>query len=260
MKTVASLWIGDRLGVIERTSINSFLKQGHHFILYAYNNLKNIPDGIELRNAQDIFPCEHIIQHKKTGSVALHSDLFRYALMKQKEIIWVDLDIIALKHFNFDTDWIIGFEKDNSVGNAVLRLPEYSKALQEIQKITPTTKWLPPTLDWSQKIRYFFKSLYYGGLTIDRWPYGHTGPGLITYYMKQFNEISHVMPTEIFYSVPFDKARDMLLPETIPLKSLPKEAYAIHLWGKELKNHLQKEFNNEIPEGSLLAEIISLYS
>lgn len=260
MKNIASLWIGNTLGVIERSSIKSFLRQGHNFTLYTYSTVEGIPDGVEIRDASEVYPCETIVHHKKTGSPALHSDLFRYALMEKSNTVWVDLDIVALKKFDFSTDWVIGFESEahSFVGSAVLQLPESSKTLQAAKKIDEKTRGLPPTLTRSQRIRYFFKSLYYGSLTIDRWPYGSVGPALLTHYLKHFNELSHVMPQDVFYSITLDRVHDILTPGAMSLQSLPENVYAIHLWGKQLRNCLEKDFHNKIPKGSLLSEIISL--
>lgn len=255
MKTIASLWIGDSLGLIEKASILSFLNHGHKFVLYSYNEIKGVPDGAEVRDASEVLPCQNIICHRKTGSPALHSDLFRYALMNQTDTIWVDLDIIAIKRFDFDTDWVLGFESDSSVGSAVLRLPLESQTLHEAQKININTRGLPETINLSQRIRYFFKSLYYGKLTIDRWPYGSIGPALLTHHLNLSGEISHVMPQEVFYSIPFDNVSDILRPNKLSIASLPETAYGIHLWGKELRAQLD-EIGGEIPKNCFLDELL----
>ena len=144
MATVASLWIGDRLGPIEQASIRSFLKVGDTFILYAYNPIIGIPPGVEVKDAQEILPCTRIIRHKKTGSPAIHADLFRYALLEKTGITWVDLDVIALKPFRFEGDYVFGYENERSVANGVLRLPKNSKTLQELLSIKIDTKGYPP--------------------------------------------------------------------------------------------------------------------
>lgn len=144
--TVASLWIGERLGMIEKASIRSFLKVGDHFILYAYNPIANVPDGVEVRDAQEVYPCRSIIRHKKSGSPALHSDLFRYALQAKTDYIWVDLDIIALRSFDFPRPWVFGLETETEANNAVLKLPKDSQTLQELLKINERTIGLPPMM------------------------------------------------------------------------------------------------------------------
>ena len=45
-KIIRSLWIGDVLPDTAILSINSFLKNGHEFHLYVYDDVKNVPDGV----------------------------------------------------------------------------------------------------------------------------------------------------------------------------------------------------------------------
>ena len=42
---IQSLWIGDRLSVMERLCIQSFLDQGHQFHLYLYAPCDRVPAG-----------------------------------------------------------------------------------------------------------------------------------------------------------------------------------------------------------------------
>lgn len=256
MKTIASLWIGDSLGLIEKASILSFLNHGHKFVLYTYGQVKGIPVNVEVKDANDIFPDNPILLHKKTRSPALHSDLFRYTLMDKTDYIWVDLDIIALKPFDFQSDWIVGFEANYSISGAVFRVPKTSHTIQALLKLEKDTKGIPPVLKGFQRFRYQLKSLAYGGLSIDRWPYAITGPGLITYYMKKFQEDKFALPPAVFYCIPIEEVGKLLTPFAITKSSLPKTAYGVHLWGKELRAQLD-EIGGEIPKNCFLDELLS---
>jgi hypothetical protein len=44
-RVVQSLWIGDRLSVMEQLCISSFLRHGHVFHLYVYQQTEGIPAG-----------------------------------------------------------------------------------------------------------------------------------------------------------------------------------------------------------------------
>jgi len=43
---IQSLWVGQRLSSMERLSIQSFLKNGHPFHLFAYNEIEDLPEGV----------------------------------------------------------------------------------------------------------------------------------------------------------------------------------------------------------------------
>jgi len=99
---IQSLWIGSELSVIELISINSFLKNGHQFHLYAYEHINNIPPGTILKDANDIIPFTNrfsITEGFGKGSIAPFSDYFRLNLMQKIGGWWVDLDVVCLKNF-----------------------------------------------------------------------------------------------------------------------------------------------------------------
>lgn len=251
MATVASLWIGNTLGAIEVASIRSFLTQGDDFILYTYDQVQNIPDGTEVKDAREIFPTETIIRHKKNGSPAIHADLFRYKMLAQTDYIWVDLDVIALKPFNFDSDWVFGLETEREANNAILRLPRDSQTLRDLLSLATISRGLPPTLKGFRRFRYWAKSLG-RGLTVDRWPWGATGPRALTYYLEKNNEMGKALPISAFYAIPLSEAHHFAMPGKITKENLPLNAWAVHLWGKELREYIKNECGNAIPEGSFL--------
>src|SRR5207253_1910437 len=53
-RIIQSLWIGSELSVMERMSIISFLRNGHEYHLYTYNDLPNVPDGTVIKDANGI--------------------------------------------------------------------------------------------------------------------------------------------------------------------------------------------------------------
>ena len=40
---IQSLWIGNEISNIEKLCINSYIKNGHAFHLYAYNDIEGVP-------------------------------------------------------------------------------------------------------------------------------------------------------------------------------------------------------------------------
>ena len=55
-----SLWIGGRLSVMERLSIQSFLDHGYAFHLYAYQAVENVPAGTVVLPGDQILPADSI--------------------------------------------------------------------------------------------------------------------------------------------------------------------------------------------------------
>ena len=92
---VHMLWIGDALSELELASIRSFLKNGFIVNFWIYNAVKNVPDGVVLRDANEIIDGVKIRRCKK-GSYAAFSDFFRYKVIQKESGLWADVDVICL--------------------------------------------------------------------------------------------------------------------------------------------------------------------
>lgn len=258
-RKLASFWDGPALSPIEQISILSFLATGHELIIYSTGPLEGLPPGVELRDASEILSTSRIIKHRKTGSVALYSDLFRYALLKKTDFIWVDLDIIALRPLPDDLDYIFGYEEDGEVNGAILRLPAGSAALKQLCRFNMDTHGYPPHLAGFRRIRYIVRSFGLG-LPISDWPWGSIGPRGLTHYLKQTGEISHALPIKAFYPIKYQETARFTQPRDLTFASFAAETYAVHLWGKALRQHIQKNCAGVIPAESFLDHAISRYS
>ena len=106
---VQSLWVGNRLSRMEHYSIKSFLRLGYKFILYTYEPVANVPKGTIIKKGDSIIPKNEIFLLKKT--LLPFADIFRYKMLYMNGGYWVDLDMIALKQFNFNEPYIFSSER-----------------------------------------------------------------------------------------------------------------------------------------------------
>lgn len=251
MAELASFWVGERLGPVEIASLRSFLRHGDRITVYSPGPLAGLPEGAVWRDASEVMPSAQIVRHRKSGSPALHSDMFRYQLMARTAQIWVDLDMIALRPFDFGSDWVFGHETPDEVNGAVLRLPGHSKTLQALLEYVPGTRGIPPFLTGTRRLRYRIRGLG-RGLPIERWPWGAIGPRALTHFLRETGEISHALPVSAFYAVPLGQAARFLAPGGLARRDLPADAWGVHLWAKQLRAALTADFNGQIPAGSFL--------
>ena len=252
---VASLWIGAKLGLIEQLTIQSFLAHGHHFTLFTTEKVEGIPAGTVVRNANEIFPCQHIVRDHKTGSPAIHADMFRYAMLAKTELMWVDMDVLCLRPFHPSSPYVFGFEDETTVNNAVLRLPQNSPTLAALLTYQPNTKGYPPFFSIERKIRYWLKG---GGRKpkISKWPWGAIGPKGLTYHLQQTGETKYALSQQAFYAVPAKNIAALITANTqLPDLSSP-EVFYLHLWGKELRQAIAQR---GIVPGSFLAQQMTSY-
>ena len=122
MLQCVTLWIGERLGAVERACMRSVLRQDHRVALYCYRPPMGIPDGVEVRDASDVLPEAKVFRTHR-GSVAAFSDWFRYELQRAGAGTWVDTDMYLLRPIDETRPYLFGEEASGVLNNAVLRLP-----------------------------------------------------------------------------------------------------------------------------------------
>lgn len=127
---IKGLWIGTELSPNELLSINSYLFHGHQYELFTYSQICNVPEGVIIKNANEIIPESEIFtftlgRHNK--SLSMFSDLFRYRLLYLTGGWWSDLDMICLKPYDFDQDYVFAQEKHRdgriNVNGSVIKAP-----------------------------------------------------------------------------------------------------------------------------------------
>ena len=121
LATINAIWIGPNLGPIHVACLKSFLNQGHKVILHSYKCPQDKPEKVEFADANLLIPEDQIIRHRETGSFSLFSNLLRYELLRKELGLYVDCDIFCLKPI-IDAKYIIGFEDNNSLNGAVLKI------------------------------------------------------------------------------------------------------------------------------------------
>lgn len=149
---IGSLWIDGPLSWMETSSLQSFVALGHDVVLYTYGNIPNVPAGVDLRDAREVWDSARIVIHKESGSPAPHADIFRVMMVRQTGRVWVDTDVIALRPFTRDIRWFVGHERQDKreLGNAVLGLPADSRLLAGLHDFLTDPAPTPP---WMQEAR-----------------------------------------------------------------------------------------------------------
>ena len=250
---IATLWIGGRLSWLEQLCLKSFVDAGHDTTLYSYSHIDNVPDGVHQVSAEEIFPAEPMYRHARTGSPAIHADLFRLNMLKKTNKIWVDADMYCYRPFDFKTKTVFGWEKPGLVCNAVLGLPKNSKALNNMIKFFEDEyaigPWLKP---WQQ--RELAAERDAGNpihMTSQNW--GFTGPAAVTYFLQQSGEIEKAHSEKAFYPISFKHRNHMILSKfDVEKDDLTDDTYGVHFWARRMKPRLEEKENNWPRRGSFM--------
>ena len=250
---IHALWIGEKLGPITRCCLKSFVQHGHQVILHTYSEIVDIPEDIIISDANKIINQDKIIKHKKTGSYALFSDIFRYELLKKIKGngIYVDCDVYCIRPMHQEK-YILAFEDDYKINGAVLALPEDSQVLENLLTAAYDPYFIPPWYSKGKQLRFKIKKLFGMSRHISEMPWGVIGPVAITYYIKENNFLSYVKPIDYYYPIHFHCISKLLDPELTLEDLITHRTQCIHLYNEMLKN---VNLTN-IPESCILSKML----
>ena len=182
--TVNAVWVGDELGPIAAACLRSFVRMGHRTCLHAYDRVKDLPPGVELVDAAKIIERSKIVRHKRTGSFALFSDLYRYELLARGAGIYIDCDVYCVRPIR-SREYVIGYERDGATNGAVLAMPSDCLLLTKLRHAAAGPGFIPPWLKPEKRIIHKLGYLLGLGRSAHSMPWGTLGPHALTYYVKE---------------------------------------------------------------------------
>ena len=254
---IQSLWIGKELSTIEQLCIASFLHHGHEFHLYTYEPMAGIPNGTQVKDANEIIPSKEIFTCKQ-GSYAIFADWFRWELLYKKGNIWVDTDLICLKPFIFDNEIVFGLEKKGTAAVGMLQFPPEHKFSEFMKNICLHPNDFLPYDSARRKLRKIKRILLGRGCMHAGW--GEVGgPEGFTNALKYFNLLYLAKPFTYFYAIPYFNC-DAFFNETLANDvDLFSHSYAVHLWNEILRRDDSFDKNMKFPKNSLFEQLKTRY-
>jgi len=210
---IQGLWIGDKLSTLERLSLSSFIKNGHEYHLYTYNDIENIPDNVIIKDGREILPKEEIFSYQSgegRGSFSAFSNFFRYKLLSDKGGWWVDTDMICLKPFDFNDEYVFSSEhyvtkNEDVVTSGIIKAPKDSEIMKRNWEICKSKD--PMKIVW-----------------------GEVGPRLVREAVENFSLNKYVKSHQTFCPLGFEEWHKVINPN-IQLK-FGEDVYAVHLWNE----------------------------
>ena len=250
MPQCVTLWIGDELGPVERACLRSIARH-HRMALYCYDDLRGVPNEVELRDASEILPYETVTA-PWCARADLYSDWFRYELLRRGLGTWVDTDVYLLSPFDMDSPYLFGVESPKYLNSAVFRAPTDSPLIPRlldpfVKQTTP--KWIP----WHKYLPRRLRELLTGKVDFTDLPWGTMSPVALTVLARELGLTHLAQPQERFYPVSWQEAPWILEPYIGLADVVGEGTVAIHLW-----NYCISSFKNEpAPHGSFLERLQS---
>ncbi len=240
---IGMLWVEGALSYVEVLCAQSFLDAGHHVKLYHYKDVQNVPEGVELVHGDAVLKIDNFIQHGRTGSLALFSDVFRYHLLQQNDrMIWADLDAYCVKPFETETGHFFGWESKHHINGGVLGLPPDSEALGQLLDMTEDEYGIPEWYPEEEKTR--LQTLKDDGTPVHvgemRW--GVWGPQAVTHYLHKTGESKYAFQIPGLYPVGFRERRILMrgwAKEKVE-GLITDETYSVHFYGRRVREFLSK--------------------
>ena len=224
MTSVFSTFWSGKITLREYVCINSFLANSHKYYIYSYEQLNGLPEGAELKNAEEIISKEEYLLYKQRlpNRWDLFSDKFRYNLLYKRGGWWVDTDIICLKK-EIDiklNDTFICYYDNKELNNAVLKFPKGDQIMEFCVKYIK---------DWEIANNFEYKKL----------SWGEFAPPLLTKAVKSLNRLDEVYLYQYAYPIQMKNTLDIFKKNKnkFILNNL-KNAYFSHLWNEILKREM----------------------
>lgn len=207
-KIIQGLWIGPSLSIMEQISISSFLMNGHEYHLYVYDEVKNIPESVVIKDGNAILPASIIFRYKHQNSYAGFANFFRYKLLLEKGGWWADADTVCLKPFDFNEEYVFSSEMYRGkevVNSGIIKAPAGSNVMAYAWEICKTTD--REKLVW-----------------------GETGPALIYAAINKFSLEKYKKQYNVFCPLGWAEWHKVLEPDAA--WAFDENTYAIHLWNE----------------------------
>lgn len=231
---IQSLWVGDRLSVMEQLCISSFLRHKHEFHLYTYQDIAGIPSGTVVLDGNKILPASRIFTYKEHQTYAGFANFFRYKLLLEKGGWFVDADTICVKPFQFRSKYVFsseGIHGQQLINVAAIKVPAGSSLMQYA---------------WDACER----------LNVGKLQWSQCGPALFKQAVEANSLQRYVRPWDVFCPVHFSEWEKLLEPDV--RWNFGKETQAIHLWN-ELWRRSDRHKDARYPASCLYEELKQRY-
>jgi hypothetical protein len=202
------------------------------FDLYTYDEDLDVPDGVTLRDASEIYDEDEVFTYQEgpgAGSVAAFANMFRYKLLYERGGWWVDMDVLYTGHPLPEDKTFLGKQNETDVCNAIMRAEPGNPVVHEC-------------LDTAEELRADVS-------------WGEAGPKLLTDVARRHG--AETAPPDYAYPLSWGDAPDVYQPEeTASVESRVNRAEApfVHLWNEILRRTgIQKTIAP--PAGSYLHEV-----
>jgi hypothetical protein len=208
-----------------------------------------VPAGVELADAAHILPREALDRYRG-GGASKFSNRFRYELQRRGRGIWIDCDIYLLAPLPSAPPHLFGWQSDELINIAVLRLPQDSPLLPPLLAGLEDEE-VPPWLSRSARLAAHWRKWRTGRPGLAAMPRATTGPHAMTWLARANGLDREALPRETFYPIPWQEADWIRDPAARLEDRIGEGTLALHLWNEQIVGFK----DSPAPPGSFLARL-----
>jgi len=266
------------LGPLERACLYSMLEHGHRVTLFCHKKVERIPEGVEVRDAREVTGDRPVVMHLRNvnkpnryPSPTLFADLFRYHMIKQLGMVWLDLDCFMLQPLMVPKEGylFVRFPKEfawgNQINNAILALPQSSPTLNHLTEFCEDEYPIPPFYPLRWKAKLHFMSAIGKPVHVSYQKWGVWGPHALSYFVRKNGKEDYAVNSQLFYPISMEDIEGFkrgkhpfFLPSDQVKELYLKDAISVNLDGAEMNRRLGELDKTKIPKGSYLDEILKI--
>lgn len=224
--TISGVWVGERLIPLAHACMNSFLRMGHSYDLYTYNEVEGVPEGVSIKDGNKIISQEKIFWAH--GGWETFTDRFAYQFLKLRGGWWVDSgDVLCASRVLPSNELVFAEEKVGVINNAVLKFPKEHFAILKLIE-------------------------YCNGVDSAAARWGATGPLALSTVFAEADISQHKVAGDLIYPIHWRETPQLLFPEYMDeIRDRTRHSPFVHLWGSTLR---EIGFDNDMKpfEGSYI--------
>lgn len=233
-QAVRTFWQGRPLSAYQNLCLRSFVDHRQAVELFSYDPSLAVPEGVLRRDANEIWPTDRVMQYQVgfgTGSPALHSNLFRYAMLQRLGGWWVDADVVLLRTELPHGPIYFAREDTGHIATGTLKFPPahdlLADCVRECVKVAETARW------------------------------GQTGSQLFEPLVKKYGLESLAQAYETTYPIPWRQIAVLFDPARAEeVGARCGQANFLHLYN-EIWRQSQIPLDRRPPEGSFLDVLLA---
>lgn len=206
---VVTFWDG-QLDALRQLCLRSQVAAGHRVILYSFEKLPELPDGVANADAEAILPRAFAEKLRPSGPGGVwrdwtklqFSDFFRMRLLAGDKGLWLDADVLLLKPVEIDhAHPYFAWEKSRQLGNSVLYLAPDDPIVAAFTALMQQDQLTPDWLALRHRLTFALHKLRGKTTRVSDIRIAIYGPAALTALARRAGHLRYALPKKSFYAV-----------------------------------------------------------